>query len=189
MSTTNPQNTPVSQRSTLVRGLLWTARILLVFALLGALLALIYGLGYHSYREVAKWAEPGSHDTLIYGEETYYLAGKASQKGVAKPKYPTDKILGRVYDDGIPVVTEPETTAETDPLPPDPEETETEEETDPPVESVSPPPGAQLFREDKHVYVIYSVQKQEDMLLVLEKDGEFYLYYREGTDNPMEKKK
>ena len=171
-----------------VRGILWTARILLVFVLLGVLLAAIYWLGYHSYREVAEWSEAGSHESLIYDGETYYRTGKIGDKGLTKSKYPVDKIVGQVRDDGVPVTTEPATTEEPEPEedPIDPEDTELPEETDPPVESVVPPAGAQLFEEDKHVYVLYSVKKQENFLLVLEEDGEMYLYYREGTENPLE---
>ena len=178
-------------RSPLVRGILWTLRILLVFALLAALLALIYWLGYDSYRNVAEWAEPGSHEALIYEEEVYYLAGRVGQKGLTKSKYPIDKVLGQVRDDGTPVETEPVTTeavttAAPETLPPDPEDTEPEEETDPPVESVVPPIGAELFEEEKHSYILYSVKKKEDFLIVLEQDGEYYVYYREGTENPLE---
>ena len=179
-------------RPPLVRGLLWTLRILLVFAVLASFLVILYRFGYRAYRENAQWVEEGNHDALIYEGETYYLAGKLGQKGLSKSKYPVDKLLGQVRDDGDPVTTEPVTTAEPETTeepeteePEDPEDTETEEETDPPVESVKPPVGAELFENEMHTYVFYSVEKKEDFLLVLERDGSFYVYYREGTENPV----
>lgn len=175
----------------LVRGLLWTVRILLVFALLAALLVLLYRLGYDVYKDVAEWAEPGNHDSIVYDGETYHLAGVMGKKGLTKSKFPQDKIIGQVRDDGVPAITEPVTTAEPETEEPslDPEDTEPPEETDPPVESVALPAGAELFEKEKHTYVLYSVKDKEEFLLVLMEDGNFYVFYREGTENPLEKAK
>ena len=89
----------------------------------------------------------------------------------------------------IPETTVPETTA----APADTEEPEdledyedydTEEiETLP--ESVVPPVGAGLFSDKAHAYILYSVKDMTDYLLLLEEDGEYYLYYREGAQDPL----
>ena len=176
---------------TFVRGLLWTVRILLVFALFAVLLAALYRFGYDSYRDVAEWSESGSRDALTYDGETYYLSGRIGQKGLTKSKYPVDKLIGQVRGDGVLAITEPVTTAEPETEEPslDPEDTEPPEETDPPVESVALPAGAELFEKEKHTYVLYSMKDKEEFLLVLMEDGNFYVFYREGTENPLEKAK
>ena len=48
-----------------------------------------------------------------------------------------------------------------------------------------PPSGAELFEDKKHAYILYSVKDMEDFLLLLDADGEYYLYYREGAQNPL----
>lgn len=165
---------------------LFALRAVIAFVLLGMLLAVLYWWGFHSYRDVAEWAEPGNHDALVYDGETYYRSGVIGKRGLTLKKYPIDQILGEVKDDGIPVTTEPvtlpETEEETDPV-----DTETAEETEPvtELESVIPPPGASLFDEKKHAYVLYSVKDSEEFLLLLDKDGEYYLFYREGTQDPL----
>lgn len=171
--------TPPTRRS------LWLAlRAVGAFALLGVLIALLYWWGYNSYPDVAEWAEPGNHDAFIYEGETYYLAGQINKKGLTKATYPMDKLLGQIKDDGTPIATEPETETETETEEVDPEDTETPEETETAIESVVPPAGADLFQNRKHAYILYTVEKKEQYLLLLQEDGEYYLYYREGTENP-----
>ncbi len=141
------------------------------FLLFAALMALLYVWGYYSYPSVAEWTEAGNHDALVYKEETYLLCGQIGKRGLTERKYPVDKILGKVRDDGVPVITEAAT------LPPDAEEGET-------VKPI-PPDGTPTLARD-HAYVLYSVEKEEDLLLVLEKNGKYFLYYREGTPNPLD---
>ena len=83
--------------------------------------------------------------------------------------------------------TESETTAETaeETEEPDPLDTETAEETETLPESVVPPAGAGLFTDKDHAYILYSVKDKSEYLLVLEADGEYYLYYREGAKDPL----
>ncbi|MBQ9151834.1 MAG: hypothetical protein IJX72_06255 [Clostridia bacterium] len=167
---------------------LFALRAIIAFVLLGVLLAILYWWGFHSYRDVAEWVEPGNHDAFVYEGETYYLSGVIGKRGLTLKKYPIDKIVGQIKDDGTPVTTEPvtlpetETVEETDPI-----DAETLEETEPvtELESVIPPAGAALFEEDKHAYILYSVEDNEDFLLLLEADGEYYLYYREGAKDPL----
>lgn len=164
-------------------------RAVIAFVLLGILLALLYWWGFNSYRDVAEWVEPGHHDAFIYEGETYYRSGVIGKRGLTLKKYPIDKILGQVKDDGTPVVTEPETLPETDTAEEtEPADTETWEETEPvtELETVIPPAGAALFEERRHSYILYSVEDQEDYLLLLEADGEYYLYYREGATDPLD---
>ena len=176
------------------RRALFALRAVIAFVILGILLAVLYWWGFHSYPDVAEWAEPGSRDALVYEEETYRLSGVIGKRGLTKKKYPIDKILGQVKEDGVPVTTEPVTTAEPeteedwDLYEPDFwEETETLEETESVTElvSVEPPLGAALFEREKHTYILYSVEEQEDYLLLLWPDGEYYLYYKEGVRDPL----
>ena len=67
----------------------------------------------------------------------------------------------------------------------DPLDTEFWEETETLPESVIPPAGAELFEDKKHAYILYSVKDMEDFLLLLDADGEYYLYYREGATDPL----
>lgn len=161
-------------------------RGVIAFVLLGLLILLLYRWGYDSYKDVAEWVVPGDHSALLYNDETYYLAGRIGQKGLSKSKFAMDKVLGQVKDDGTPVTTEPVTTAE-----PEseeeyfPEDTDDWEETETAPESVDPPAGAELFENTDHTYILYSVKENEGFLILLEKDGLYYLYYREDKANPL----
>ena len=166
---------------------LFALRAVLAFVLLGVLCAALYWWGYSSYPDVAEWIQPGHHEALVYDGATYYRVGAIGKRGLTEKKYPRHKMLGEVRDDGLPMYTEPVTEPETEPdeelLPED----ETWEETEPvtELESVIPPKGAALFEQKKHVYVVYSVKDMSEYLLVLETDGKYYLYHREGADNPL----
>ncbi len=173
---------------------LFALRAVIAFLLLGMLLAVLYWWGFNSYRDVAEWVTPGDHSAFVYQDETYYLSGVIGKRGLTLKKYPIDKIVGQVKDDGIPVITEPVTTVEPEtdePLPPDETyegedyETEAVAETETAIESVVPPFGANLFEEKEYAYVLYSVEDQPDFLLLLGEDGEYYLYYREGVRDPL----
>jgi len=168
---------------------LFALRAAVAFILLGILLGVLYWWAIHSYPSVAQWAEPGDHAAFVYNGETYYRSGVIGKRGLTLKKYPIDEIIGKVEDDGEPLTTVPETTA----APADTEEPEdledyedydTEEiETLP--ESVVPPVGAGLFSDKAHAYILYSVKDMTDYLLLLEEDGEYYLYYREGAQDPL----
>ena len=171
------------------RSLILILRAVCAFVLLGALIALLYWWGYNSYQDVAEWVEPGNHDALIYNGETYYLSGQIGKKGLSKSKYPIDRVLGQVKDDGVPVTTEPVTTAEAETKEePWPEETQFEDETETELESVVPPAGAELFSNSKHAYILYSVEKNEQYLILLETDGQYDLYYNEAVSDPLASK-
>ena len=163
---------------------LFILRAVIAFVLLGALLAVLYWWGYGSYRDVAEWVEPGDHSSFVYQDEIYYLSGVIGKRGLTLKKYAIDKIVGQVKDDGTPVMTEPATLPETE-KDPDPVDTEFWEEIETLPESVIPPSGAELFEDKKHAYILYSVKDMEDFLLLLDDDGEYYLYYREGAQNPL----
>ena len=173
---------------------LFALRAVIAFVILGILLAVLYWWGFRSYPDVAEWVTPGDHSAFIYQDETYYLSGVIGKRGLTLKKYPIDKMIGQVKDDGVPVTTEPVTTVEPEtdaPLPPvetdEWEEyvTEPTEETETAIESVVPPFGADLFEEKEHAYVLYSVEDQSDFLLLLGEDGEYYLYNREGGRDPL----
>ena len=138
-------------------------RAVVAFVLLFALIAGLYLVGFRSWREVAKWGENSNHEVLIYEEETYVLEGQIGKKGLTLKKYPIDKVLGQVRDDGSVMTTEEITF---------PEETEEGETL-----KVTPPDGTPTLPHE-HTYILYSVKDQEDYLLVLEKDGEYYLYQK-----------
>lgn len=161
----------------------FTLRALAAFLLFGLLLGVLYWLGFNGYRNVAEWGAPGDHSTLIYEEETYELLGMLGKDGLTEKKYPIDKVLGQVKDDGLPKLTEALTEEPTDEefeedLEEEPDVTESaeiESETEP--VTVIPPAGAQYFESmPEHAYVLYSVKDMEDHLLVLEPDGHYYLY-------------
>lgn len=138
-------------------------RAVVAFVLLFALIAGLYLVGFRSWREVAEWGENSDHTALIYKEETYLLTGQIGKKGLTLKKYPIDKVLGQVRDDGSVMTTEEITF---------PEETEEGETL-----KVTPPDGTPTLPHE-HTYILYSVKDQEDYLLVLEKDGEYYLYQK-----------
>ena len=190
MSKKHPPSTHASSEKSLHTRNLWLLRAAGAFILLAGVITILYWVGYNAYAEVAEWATPGSHEALIYEGETYYFSGQIGKKGLTKAKYPIDELLGQVKDDGVPVTTEPVTTSapETEEAPP--EETDTDEETEvieTLPESVIPPMGADLFTEGDHAYVLYSVKDKPEFLIVFEKDGEMYLYYREDVENPVRK--
>ena len=173
---------------------LFALRAVIAFVILGILLAVLYWWGFRSYPDVAEWVTPGDHSAFVYQDETYYLSGVIGKRGLTLKKYPIDKMIGQVKDDGVPVTTEPVTTVEPEtdaPLPPDETdewedyETEPTEETETAIESVVPPFGADLFEDKEHAYVLYSVEDESDFLLLLGEDGEYYLYYREGVRDPL----
>ena len=177
-------NSKESQSIAPLSGAVLTVRVIVAFVLLGLLLALLYWCGFHSYRNVAEWLTPGDHEAFVYGGDTYYLSGEIGQKGLTLKKYPLDQIIGEIRDDGVPAVTE----SITQPTPdvnqePDMDMMETELTTE--AETVSLPIGANLFLDRGHSYVLYSVKDQEDLLLLLAADGEYHLYYREGTSDPL----
>ncbi len=142
---------------------LFILRAAVAFVLLLALIAGLYLVGFRSFRTVAEWGEDSNHTTLIYKDETYTMVGVIGKKGLNLKKYPIDKVLGQVKDDGTVMTAEDVT------LPAETEEGETLK--------VIPPDGTPTLPHE-HTYILYSVEKQEDYLLVLEKDGEYYLYQR-----------
>ena len=146
-------------------------RAVVAFVLLFALIAGLYLVGFRSWREVAEWGENSDHTALIYKEETYLLTGQIGKKGLTLKKYPIDKVLGQVRDDGSVMTTEEITF---------PEETEEGETL-----KVTPPDGTPTLPHE-HTYILYSVKDQEDYLLVLEKDGEYYLYQRLSEETTAE---
>lgn len=142
----------------------FTLRALLAFVVLALILVGIYLWGFRSYAVVAEWVKPGSHDALMYEGELYQCVGPLTEKGrYTFSKYPMDAIVGKVYDDGTPVVTEAPT------LPPDAESGET-------VELIPPYRDPSLARE--HPFVLYSVKNKENILILLESDDQYSLYFR-----------
>ena len=152
----------MEQQNQTKRGFL-TLRAIMAFLILAALILGIYLLGFRSWREVAQWGENSNHEVLIYEEETYELVGVIGSKGLTKDKYPIHKVLGQVKQDGTLMTTAEET------LPPDAPEGETLETT--------PPDGTPTVPHE-HTYIVYAVKNMEDYLIVLEKDGEHYLYQK-----------
>ena len=146
-------------------------RAVVAFVLLFALIAGLYLVGFRSWREVAEWGENSDHTALIYKEETYLLTGQIGKKGLTLKKYPIDKVLGQIWDDGSVMTTEEVTF---------PEETEEGETL-----KVTPPDGTPTLPHE-HTYILYSVQDQEDYLLVLEKNGEYYLYQKASETETVE---
>ena len=168
------------------RPALLALRAVIAFLLLGALVAVLYWVGYDSYRDVAEWSEPGYRDAVVMDGQTYRLNGRANTG-----KYPLGKLLGEVKDDGVDEITEAPTEEPTedfedvtDALESDtvPEETETETETETykelPSEVVS-------FMKGDHAYLVYSVEKQEGKILILYPDGKYYLYVLEDVEIPV----
>ena len=141
----------------------FTLRAIVAFVLLGALIVGIYLVGFRSWREVAEWGENSNHEVLVYEEETYVLVGVMGGKNMTLKEYPIDKVKGQVKQDGTLMTTAEET------LPPDAEEGETV--------PVMPPDGTPTVPHE-HTYIVYAVRNKEDYLIVLEKDGEYYLYQK-----------
>ncbi len=151
------ENTPTPRQ----KPAFFVLRAVIAFVLLFALIAGLYLLAFRGWRDVAEWGKDSNHEILIYEDETYTLVGIIGQKGLNEKKYPIDKVLGQVKDDGTVMTTEEPT------LPADTEEGETLK--------VTPPDGTPTVPHE-HAYILYSVKDLEDYLLVLGKDGEYYLY-------------
>ena len=154
---------------------LLTLRAVIIFAVLAAVIAVIYWAGYDAYPDVARWSEPGYRDALIMDGKTYRLDGVTSTK-----KYPLKDLLGEVEDDGVDEITEAPTEAPTeDPAdqPDDPIVDTVPEETEPETETYDTLPDevVSVWKGD-HAYLVYSVEKEEDRILVLFPDGKYYLY-------------
>jgi hypothetical protein len=152
----------MSETKTKQKRAFFLVRAAIAFVLLIAVIAGLYIWGYRSWLPVAEWAdEEGGHNALMYDGETYALVGKLGKGDLTAKNYPIDKVLGQVKDDGSTMATETET------FPAETEEGETLK--------VIPPDGDPTLPAE-HTYVLYSVEKKEDYLLVLEQDGEYYLY-------------
>ncbi len=178
--------TKTKTKSPASRRWLWGLRALVAFFLMALLLVGLYRWGYRSYKEVAVWVTPGSHEALIYEEETYLLGGQLGKGNLTKGKFPVDKIIGRVADEEA-ITTAEETSAEettAEPEPPADTEEGEEPETTVEPETVIPPYGAEWFSDKPHTYVLYSVKDKADYLLLLEDDGQLYVYHREGSKLP-----
>ena len=156
------------------RPALLALRAVIAFILLGALVAVLYWVGYDAYPDVAEWREPGYRDAVIMDGQTYRLEGRANTN-----KYPLGDLLGEVKDDGVAEITEAATEAPTEEdledvtdvpeLDTVPEETETETYEELPEEVVS-------FMKGDHAYLVYAVDKEEGKILILYPDGKYYLY-------------
>lgn len=71
--------------------------VFLVFALCGVAL---YYLGMHYHKDVAA-RESGRLDTLIYEDDTFFLAGKLGDKGIGTVAFKyAEKALGEVKPEG-----------------------------------------------------------------------------------------
>ena len=141
----------------------FTLRALVAFVILGALIAGIYLVGFRAWPEVAEWGENSNHEVLVFDGETYVLVGVIGSKGITLKEYPIHKVKGQVKQDGTLMTTAEET------LPPDAPEGETLETT--------PPDGTPTLPRE-HTYIVYAVKNKEDYLIVLERDGEYYLYQK-----------
>ena len=154
------------QNQTQQKPAFFTLRAILAFLILGALIVGIYFVGFHSWRKVAERGENRNHEVLIYDGETYVLVGMLvdnEKKELSLKNYPIHKVLGQIKQDGTLMTTAEET------LPPDAPEGETLETT--------PPDGTPTLPRE-HTYIVYAVKNKEDYLLVLEKNGEYYLYQK-----------
>ena len=149
---------------------LLTLRAVAAFLVLAAVIAVLGWVGYNAYPTVATWAESGNREALVYEDATYYRCGRLGDRKLPEKKYTIEKLLGKVKDDGVLPVTEPET------LPP-----EADVEDGVRVDA----PKADPTLATKHTYIVYSLKDKENLLAVLERDGEYYVYYREGTENPV----
>lgn len=144
----------------------FTLRAILAFVILGVLMVGIYFVGFHSWREVAEWGENSNHEVIIYDEDTYVLVGVIvdnEKEALSLKNYPIHKVVGQVKQDGTLMTTAEET------LSPDAPEGETLETT--------PPDGTPTLPRE-HAYIVYAVKNKKDYLIVLEKDGEYYLYQK-----------
>ena len=140
------------QKQTTQKPVNFTRRAILAFVILGALMAGIYLVGFRSWREVARWGENSNHELLIYDDETYTLVGVVEDNEKANlslKNYPIHKVLGQVVQDGTLMTDAEETTLDGTPTVP-----------------------------HEHTYIVYAVKNMKDYLIVLEKNGEYYLYQK-----------
>ncbi len=142
-------------------------RAILAFLFLGILLLGIYAAVYRGYPAVGKWDPYSDHDAFTYDGATWRCVGVIGKNGLTLSKYPIGDCVGRLADDGrLAGDDHGETSAPT--LSPNAE----------PGETARPirPDGDPTLERD-HAYVLYSVKEKDNMLLLLDTDGEYYLYY------------
>ena len=82
-------------------------RALLLFVLFLAIGAGILRYTNHHYKNIARWAEPDSVEVLLYEGDTYYLAGKVGDPGMASKKFPKNEILGEITPESLFVPSDP----------------------------------------------------------------------------------
>ena len=76
-------------------------RALILFVVFLAIGAGILRFSTHHYKNIADWEDPASMDTLIYEDETYYLAGKIGDPDITSKKFPKNEVLGEVTPHGF----------------------------------------------------------------------------------------
>ncbi len=76
-------------------------RAIILFVVFLAIGAGIFRYANHHYKNIADWGEPDSAKILIYEDETYYLAGKVGDSGLASKKFPKNEVLGEVTPDSL----------------------------------------------------------------------------------------
>ena len=161
-----------------------------MFAVLALVAAALYWWGYNGYATVGEWSEPGDHASFVYEGETYYRSGVWGVGKLSAQTYPRDDLLGKIKNDGELTSTEPPATTLPDPeaetTEPDGEETTTVSGTDSETETYRELPSKVVeLVSGGHTCLVYKVKNNDEFLIVWESDGSYYLYYREGTDDPL----
>lgn len=84
------------------RGLPILARSMGVFLLLAALLAGLFWLCLHHYRDVAEWGtkDGDRQESLVYDGEIYFHAGTVGDPGIGSGNFVTGRALGEVKPEG-----------------------------------------------------------------------------------------
>lgn len=160
-----------------------------MFAILALAVAALYWWGYNGYATVGEWSEPGDHASFVYEGETYYRSGVWGEGKLSEKTYPRDDLLGKIQNDGELTSTEPPATTLPDPeaeTNPDGEETTTVSGADSETETYRELPSKVVeLVNGGHTCLVYKVKNTDEFLIVWESDGAYYLYYREGTDDPL----
>ncbi len=113
--------------------------------------------------EVAVWETGASELSLRYEDHAYFLIGKQGDIGLSKDAFAKGDILGLVRNDHPPVDGSDTESAESQP-------------------GENAPTDIELY---EHYYIMSTVEKYRNLLMVEDVDGSLLIFCREGSKNPL----
>ena len=76
-------------------------RALIFFVVFLAIGAAMFRYAHHHYKNIADWGDSDSLESLIYEDDTFFLAGEIGDDGLSSKKFPKNELLGEVTPDSL----------------------------------------------------------------------------------------